>query len=350
MKWSLASLASVLLMLAGCSGVREGELSNQDWKQYKTMFVASGAVRDSGNQNVSHSEGQGYGMLLAESYGDREVFDQMWDWAQQHLQVRDDKLFAWRWHPVKGVDDPNNASDGDVLIAWALLRAADRWDDPEYREAAQAILSDVKRLLVTPINGYQVLLPGHYGFAKDNGFELNLAYWVFPAFERFVQEDPQGPWQELIQSGEYLIDQAAYGSYQLPSDWLLWEFDLSPAPAVNRPARFGYEVIRVPLYLAWGNIESSLLTNFDKYWTSFSSGSVPAWIDVTQISKADYSAPAGFKAIHDLVGKTLLAGQSSAASKNNLSLSFSKPIANQDYYSASLSLLAQLALNERFNP
>ena len=83
---------------------------------------------DTANGGVSHSEGQGYGMLLAQSYGDRQQFDQLWAWTKRgNLQIRKDRLLAWRWRPsgsgdAGAVDDMNNASDGDVLVAWALLQ------------------------------------------------------------------------------------------------------------------------------------------------------------------------------------------------------------------------------------
>lgn len=48
------------------------------WQSYKARFVtAQGRVVDTGNGNISHSEGQGYGMLLAVAANDRETFNDL---------------------------------------------------------------------------------------------------------------------------------------------------------------------------------------------------------------------------------------------------------------------------------
>ena len=50
------------------------------------------------------------------------------DVGDQHLRLlglqRGDGLFSWKWSPNTSdpVPDKNNAADGDILIAWALMR------------------------------------------------------------------------------------------------------------------------------------------------------------------------------------------------------------------------------------
>ena len=43
--------------------------------------------------------------------------------------------------------DTNNATDADLLAAWALVRASDRWDEEAYGDHAIRILDDAARLL-----------------------------------------------------------------------------------------------------------------------------------------------------------------------------------------------------------
>lgn len=144
------ALAAMVLTLASCAGTES--LRQRDWMEYQNRFIAGdGRVTDTANDNDSHSEGQGFGMLLAEGYGDRPTFDRIWDWTKTHLQVRrEDRLLAWHWLRRRGrVGDMNNAPDGDILVAWALLRAARRWSEPEYERQAREILDAVQaRLLV----------------------------------------------------------------------------------------------------------------------------------------------------------------------------------------------------------
>ena len=68
------------------------------WRQYKDRFVTSeGRVVDNANGGISHSEGQGYAMLIAERLDDRPTFEAIWQWTQSNLLIRGDGLAAWRW-------------------------------------------------------------------------------------------------------------------------------------------------------------------------------------------------------------------------------------------------------------
>ncbi|MEM7021027.1 MAG: glycosyl hydrolase family 8, partial [Pseudomonadota bacterium] len=184
LRWGIAVVS---LTVVGARAATPSALDQRDWRQYRTSFItAEGRVLDTGNQGISHSEGQGYAMLLAEAYGDAIQFDRLWRWTRTHLQVRDDHLFAWRWEPSDAggaVADTNSASDGDILIALALARAAQRWDVPSYEKAAAAIASDVLERLVRPVEAWSVLLPGAKGFVHDAVVTVNPSYWVFPALQ-----------------------------------------------------------------------------------------------------------------------------------------------------------------------
>lgn len=50
-------------------------LEQKAWGDFKQQFVSSdGRVIDSTNKGISHSEGQGYGLLFAVYFNDRETF------------------------------------------------------------------------------------------------------------------------------------------------------------------------------------------------------------------------------------------------------------------------------------
>ena len=131
------------------------------WRQYKDRFLTSeGRIVDNANGGISHSEGQGYAMLIAERLNDRPTFEAIWQWTQRNLLVRGDSLAAWRWSPqTPHVADRNNATDGDLLIAWALAEASDRWDVSEYRETARLIVEDLATKVVTSSRFGPISLP-----------------------------------------------------------------------------------------------------------------------------------------------------------------------------------------------
>src|SRR6202790_3357007 len=152
------------------------------WRQYKERFVTSdGRVVDNANGGISHSEGQGYAMLIAERLDDRPTFEAIWQWTQSNLLVRGDGLAAWRWSPqVPHVADHTNATDGDLLLAWALAEASDRWHVSEYKRSAGQIVQALAANVVIPSRFGPILLPASTGFAgKDQPDPpiANLPYW-----------------------------------------------------------------------------------------------------------------------------------------------------------------------------
>ena len=225
------------------------------WSTYRARFVSGdGRVVDNANGGVSHSEGQGYGLLLAATAEDQDGFALIWGWTKQHLQVRGDALFAWKWDPKRqAVADRNTASDGDILIAWALAKAAKRFGRPDYGDAARRIVESIKAAAVRPSRFGPVLMPGATGFAageQPDGPVVNLSYWVFPALSDFDALYPGQGWDALRRSGLKLIEASRFGASGLPVDWVALGGG-KPAPARSFKPTFGYDAIRIPLYLAW---------------------------------------------------------------------------------------------------
>ena len=249
---------------------------------------------------VSHSEGQGYGLLLALAADDPDGFASIWRWTVDRLQVRPDGLFAWKWDPKRGeIADRNDATDGDLLIAWALARAAKRFGRADYGDAAGRIADAVAAGAVRPSAMGPVLLPGAAGFGsgdQPDGPVVNLSYWIFPALRDFEALRPGGVWGGLRRSGFKLLDAGRFGPLGLPADWMALG-GAKPVPARNFPATFGYDAIRIPLYLAWdGDAPPSLLTEFAR----FSPASDPSVIDVSTGSSDSPMNGVGYRAIFAL--------------------------------------------------
>lgn len=242
------------------------------WTAFKAHHLEGGRVVDDGNGGVSHSEGQGYAMLVAAKVGDRETFDALWAWTDRELFVRKDGLAAWLWSPeAGGVTDSNNATDGDLLIAWALTEAGWRWQERRYLDRAAAIsVAIFDHAVVDSVYG-PLLMPGVEGFGPDarpDGPVVNLSYWVFPAMERLEPLVPELNWRGLRETGKGLIAASAFGPLRLPSDWVALGSG-EPVPASGYDAVFGYNAIRIPLYLVWSEVEetdTSDLRRFTRMW------------------------------------------------------------------------------------
>jgi endo-1,4-beta-D-glucanase Y len=230
------------------------------WRAYRARFVTEkGRIIDTANGFISHSEGQGYGMLLAVAANDRPTFERIWGWTRANLLVRSDELLAWRWAPDHrpAVADMNNATDGDILVAWALTEAAEAWGEPSYRTAARRIAVEFgrKTILFRAAPG-PLVLPAVSGFAardRADGPLVNLSYWVFPAFQRLGAVAPEYDWASVIRSGIEVLRRSRFGPSGLPTEWISAK-DEGLRPADGFPPLFSYNAIRIPLYLAWAGV------------------------------------------------------------------------------------------------
>jgi len=332
----MAMLRTGMILLALVLGMSQASAAD-GWSTFKTRFMTSeGRIQDTGNKNVSHTEGQGYAMLMAVYYNDRSSFDSLWGWTQKNLSNPNNGLFYWKYTPGDSdpVSDRNNASDGDVLIAWALLKAGNKWNVPAYLQASDRLQKAIIDRNVITFAGRTIMLPGAQGFNKTSYVILNPSYFVFPAWRDFATRSHLKVWNALIDDGTQLLSEMRFGDSGLPMDWVAMNADGSMAPATAWPPRFSYDAIRVPLYLHWYDPASLQLVPFQRFWMNFQRLQTPAWIDVLSNDKAPYNMAGGLLAVRDL---TL-----DDTGYINDALNSS-----EDYYSASLRLLTFLALNDR---
>lgn len=331
------ALLAAPLLLAAAPAAPPPALYPADWAAFRARFLApEGRILDTGNANQSHTEGQGWALLLAEATGDRAGFDRILGWTERTLRRRADALFAWRYRPGPGVDDPNNATDGDLYIAWALARAARRWRAEPYARKAAAIGRDILRLLTREAAGQTVLLPGLAGFEAEESVTLNPSYYVFPAFAALAALAPDPRWQALAADGRALLRRARFGAYGLPPDWLTLPRDGGPpAIAAAWPPRFSFDAVRVPLLLAWGGFAADPAVSATlAFWGDPRFPEPPAWVDLATGATAGFASSPGVRAI---------AALARAAGGAPVAL---PQVVITDYYSTALMLLARMAAQD----
>jgi endoglucanase len=340
--------AALLLLLAGFptpaarAQTMQGTVATADWQAYRQEFVDGGRVIDDANGNITHSEGQGYGLLLAYLAGDRAGFEEIWTFTQTELLIRDDGLAAWRWDPKTEphITDVNNATDGDILIAYALGLAGKAWNQPRYTRAGSRIAEAIGAQAVRQVSGKTVLLPGATGFVRENGSTvLNPSYWIFEAFGTMAVLAPKVNWRGVVESGRWLIDSARFGKAQLPTDWVALEKAGQLAPAPGFDPLFGYNSLRIPLYLVRaGLVDSERLRFFQKLWVETYKGE-PAIVDVGPDRIVEKLTDPGYR--------MLAASLACALDGTRLdgSLKIFKPT---QYYPSTLHLLGLSILAEKF--
>ena len=328
-----------------------GTIAAADWALFKSRFIRDdGELVDNFSQ-LSHSEGQGYALLLALAANDRPTFDKVWTWTRTNLKRPGDALLAWNWKPAGNggaIGDSNDATDGDILVAWALHRAARQWQIIAYDDAARPIARDVLTKLVREIAGFAILLPGLDGFEHDGTVTANLSYWIFPAFLSLNEIVPSLRWYELERSGLYFLSVARFGKAQLPSDWMVLKpitgGALQIALSQDKPL-YGFDAVRIPLYLLWDRKASpETLAPFLAFWKSTADDKIPATVNLATGAVSSYALPPGMRAI--VAAAETRASQPDRRVGTALIPTLPPLAADTDYYSAALGLLVRLALSE----
>ncbi|MBB3458427.1 endoglucanase [Rhizobium sp. BK313] len=305
-RWRTMAIVGGIALMTMCQqlAAQHAAIDPQAWAAYKAKFLdANGRIVDNGNDNISHSEGQGYGLLLAYLSNSPADFEQIWYFTRTELLLRDDGLAAWKWDPAvtPHVTDTNNASDGDMLIAYALALAGSAWNKNEYLEAAAMIAQALLSHAVVHAGGRTLLLPGIKGYTaseRDDGPVVNPSYWVYEAIPVMALLAPSDEWQKLTDDGLSLLRSMQVGPRKLPADWV--SLRTKPRPADGFEAEFGYNAIRIPLYLARAGIpDQALLTRLQAGMTF--EGDEPATIDLATGNPKQPLTDPGYRIVNDVV-------------------------------------------------
>ncbi|MDW6023487.1 glycosyl hydrolase family 8 [Mesorhizobium sp. BAC0120] len=310
-----------------------------DWNAYKQKFLdPSGRIVDDGNGNISHSEGQGYGLLLAYLAENRSDFELIWSFTRTELLLRNDHLAVWKWDPAASphVTDVNNAADGDILIAYALARAGKEWGEPDLVDSATEIVKAISANVVYQHEGRRLILPGASGFSakdREDGPVINISYWIFEAFPVFAELDPQTGWDGIARDGLNLVALSLIGPKRLPPDWLSLKADSKPAKGF--PPEFGYNALRVPLYLLRSGVTDPGLLD------PFAEMNAAGAVDITDVETGE-----GRQALTD-PGYRIITALAACATKGTPVPAALKSFAPTLYYPSTLHLLGLAYIAER---
>ena len=211
--------ACVLFIVIGCVGpagsaaatsasqlndtyIRQLDDLSALWSFYKRTYIQNGRVVSLDEQGITTSEGQGYALLRAVWSNDRTTFETVWTWTKQHLQIRNDKLFAWKWKGA--VLDRNSATDADTDIALALILAARRFDHPAFEREALAILDSIWNLELVHIGTHSYVTAGNWA-SHEPVSTIHVAYLAPYAYDIFASVDSSHPWNQAITTSYALL-------------------------------------------------------------------------------------------------------------------------------------------------
>jgi endo-1,4-beta-D-glucanase Y len=246
------------------------QILNSTWLNYKGEYLEStGRTLDKQRDNITTSEGQSYTMMRAVWLGDKQTFDNSWQWTKDNLQHKTgDKLFAWLFgeqaNGTYGIltDKGGNttASDADTDIAMALVFAYARWQDQKYLGDARDIISDIWEHDVVVVQGVPYMSADNLEKTSTHShIAVNVSYLSPAAYRIFAAVDPTHPWNSLVDSSYTLLSRANKSaldktkSVGLPPDWLEMDRttgDLRAPTSGTNTSNFGYDALRTPWRLA----------------------------------------------------------------------------------------------------
>lgn len=330
----MATLSLLAALAAACpAAAQQGSLEAPLWQTYKQRFLEpSGRIVDNANGDISHSEGQGYGLLLAFFADSPSDFEQIWSFTKTELMVRNDGLSAWKWDPAATphVTDLNNASDGDLLIAYALAMAGAAWDRQDYLRSAADLAKAILDNVVVERGGRVLLLPAAQGFdtgERPDGPVINPSYWIFEAFPIMAVLAPSQQWAKLQQDGEELLKAISFGPRNLPAEWV--SLARQPKPAEGFAAEYGYNALRIPLYLLRASTDDLATTRRLLTGTTLESGELVI-IDLANGEAKERLSDPGYQFVNHILA-CVSDGKSVPATARELT--------SELYYPATLHLL-----------
>ncbi|MBO0846496.1 MAG: hypothetical protein J2P22_13885 [Nocardioides sp.] len=215
-----------------------------------TYVTSDGRVlrHDQGDDIVS--EGQAYGMLIAELAGRDDVVRSIWSWTHAHLATPDG-LLSYHADSQGKVLDAQPASDADVLASYALLR----YDGPGaaslHRDGRTLAAAVLEHETVTDSSGRPVLTAGPW--ATSDPAVVDPSYLMPGVFEELARLTGDDRWRAMAASSVDLVDQVTQHGHQLPPDWARLQGDrLVPTGTGGGSGtpQYGPDAQRVPLWFA----------------------------------------------------------------------------------------------------
>lgn len=223
------------------------EASYMAWKtNYVTSQGACGYRRVLfDDMRSTTSEGIGYGLLLAVTFGDQALFDDLWSYYQRFLN----KSGFMDWHISDSctILGYGGATDADEDAAFALLLADKQWCSDgriNYWEDARILIERIFKHQVEPETF--VLKPGNGAWGGSH--LLNPSYFAPAYYRAFEAATGNSGWSRVIEKNYEVLRNAAHPQTGLVPDWC--KADGSPGQGRENNHYYFWDATRTPWRIA----------------------------------------------------------------------------------------------------
>lgn len=167
-------------LMASTKNSQDAKTNYDTWKTNFVEACSNGRYRvkfDNSAETVS--EGIGYGMLLSAYATDRTLFDGLWLYYKDNVNVNG--VMNWKINGCSGINGANGATDSELDVAFALIVADFQWGSSgsiNYKNDAKSLIATIKTHEVEA-NTY-VLKPGD----QFGGSQITNPSYFSPAYYR----------------------------------------------------------------------------------------------------------------------------------------------------------------------
>lgn len=342
------------------------QLRHRFYLQWRRDYVVKSG-RDEGFINTTPqidkktvlSEGQGYGMyidVLAAKNGwnrktDFERLNNFYLAHREYISGAKTGLMSWRMVEERGKwkINQNSATDGDLFIAEALLKASEIWHNDRYENEAHALIHDILRYEYNPQTN--TLTVGNWANSKSKLYNLMRTSDVMPEFfDDFYQETKDRRWLLIKNTMLKRLNQLSHQHKSGLVPDFAWVSKNNARPvkpntvATKHDGDFSANACRVPMMLAQSDdpLAKNTLKRMMKFFSkqnTLTAGFTLKGKPLNKYQSASFSAP-----IFNAVSFNRNQGF------DNLFISqqyiFTRPLPTKNYYDAALTTITALEMKK----
>lgn len=237
---------AIIFFVKDNSNTKEGDMINQLYHEWKHSYVEKlpdGTCRviDPQQNNITVSEGIGYGMMFSAFLEDQETFDGLLNYEKKYEDQN--HLMNWKVDSSSQIVGTGSATDADEDMAYALLRAYSVWQEDRYLQESLTKITSIKKY---EINGDFEVLPGDQWGSNAPYNPSYVAPYYYALFEKVSEDEDWSTIQtvNLKKLHEHMNQVTGF----LP-DWISkGKVELT----------FGYDAVRIPLRLLSYSLSTDL--------------------------------------------------------------------------------------------
>ena len=221
------------------------QITYESWKKLYLKSYSGMYRVCTDDTTATISEGMGYGMLLTAYFGEKSIFDGLFEFYKSKRTSKAHNFMAWKV-TCDSVIDPGSATDGDLDVVFALIVAHYQWGE-DYLDEAKDIISILKEHYFVNCNSVYTMKPGgHWG-----GCDITDMSYYSPAYFRvFSKETGDAFWDTVADDAYTILYNGANENTGLVPDWQSW--DGVPGGTSNWEwiDYYRYDACRVPWRMA----------------------------------------------------------------------------------------------------